>query len=61
MNLYLDGKKTYIAAAGLFLLGVYDFLNGDSMAGLQKITEAAGLAGLRHGVSTTIKNGSLRK
>ncbi len=49
---FLSGKRTYIAAAGLFLLGVFDVVNGDTPAGVQKIVEAMGLAGLRAGIST---------
>lgn len=52
---YLDGKKTYIAAIGLALLGLVDLINGDTPAGIQKLVEAAGFAGLRHGVATSGK------
>lgn len=49
----LEGKKTYIAALGMALLGVVDLLNGDTIGGIQKLMEAAALAGLRHGVATS--------
>ncbi len=48
---FLNGKKTYIASLGLFLLGVVDLISGDTPAGVQKIVEALGFAGLRHGVA----------
>lgn len=48
---FLNGKKTYIAAVGLFILGVVDIVSGDTVAGVQKLVEALGLAGLRHGVA----------
>jgi hypothetical protein len=50
---FLTGKKTYIAALGLFLLGVVDIVNGDSPSGVQKIVEALGFAGLRSGISNS--------
>ncbi len=52
---FLKGKKTYIAAMGLFLLGIVDIVNGDSPAGVQKIVEALGFAGLRSGVASAAK------
>ena len=49
----LAGKKTYLAAAGLAVTGVIAWLAGDaSRADLMvTLTEAGGIAGLRHGVS----------
>ena len=48
---FLNGKKTYMAALGLFLLGVVDIVSGDQATGVQKIVEALAFAGLRSGVA----------
>ncbi len=51
---FLSGYRTYIAAAGLFILGVVDLIDGDQMAGVQKIVEAMGFFGLRAATSKVI-------
>jgi hypothetical protein len=49
---FLVGYKTYIAAVGLALIGIFDLLNGDTAAGVDKLVEALGLAGLRSAISS---------
>lgn len=47
---YLKGRKTYLAAAGMALLGLVDLMNGDSTSAMQKFLMALGFAGLRNAV-----------
>lgn len=48
---FFSGKKTYVAALGIALLGVVDIINGDVQTGVQRLVEAFGLSGLRSGVA----------
>jgi hypothetical protein len=43
----LNGKKTYIAAAALFLLGAFLIYSGSAEAGVMPIAMALGFIGLR--------------
>lgn len=53
MFAFLSGKKAYIAAAGLALVAVAAFLNGDidSTTLATRLLEAFGLSSLRAGVA----------
>jgi hypothetical protein len=44
--IWLDGKKTYIAAGALAILGAVLILNGDTGTGMESILVGAALAGL---------------
>ncbi len=44
----MNGYKTYISAAALFLFGAFEIINGDSSSGVQKIIYAAALVGIGH-------------
>lgn len=46
----LNGMKTYIAAAGLFALGVYQLTQGEFEAAMKSFTEALAVFGLRAAV-----------
>ena len=46
----LEGWKTYIAAAGLFGLGIYQITQGQIEAGLASLGQALGLFGLRRAI-----------
>jgi hypothetical protein len=48
--LTLDGYKTYLAAAGLLGLAVYQFSQGQVEAALQSLLAAAAAFGLRQAV-----------
>ena len=50
----LDGRKTYIAAAGIILIAVGGFLNGDLtlLTALTQVFTGLGLGALRYGVAT---------
>lgn len=50
MNI-LDGYKTYIAAAGLIGLAVYQASQGDLQSAIQSVIAAFGLFGVRHAIS----------
>ena len=47
----LSGHKTYIAAAGLLGLAVYQLSQGDLTAAYQSVMAALGAAGLRHSIA----------
>jgi hypothetical protein len=47
----IDGYKTYIAAAGLLGLAVFQASTGQYEPALQSLLQAATVAGLRHAVS----------
>ncbi len=46
MNLPMGGYKTWLAVAGMVILGVVDILNGAIEIGITKIVGALGLLGL---------------
>ena len=48
---WLQGKKTYIAAAGLALLSVVSFIDGDTVKGMELALAALAAAGLRQAVA----------
>jgi|TARA_R100001530_G_scaffold135833_1_gene114121 hypothetical protein len=43
----LQGKKTYIAAAGLILTGIYNCIEGNYEVGIESILAGLGFLGLR--------------
>jgi hypothetical protein len=47
----LSGYKTYLAAAGLFGLAVYQISQGQIDTGVQSFLGALAAAGLRHAVA----------
>jgi hypothetical protein len=47
----LSGYKTYVAAAGLVGLAVYQFSQGQVETGVQSVLAALTAAGLRHAVA----------
>lgn len=47
----LTGLKTYIAAAGLACLAIYQFSIGNYEAGFQSLMAAAAAAGLRNAIT----------
>jgi hypothetical protein len=47
----LNGYKTYVAAAGLVGLAVYQFSQGQVETGVQSVLAALTAAGLRHAVA----------
>lgn len=49
----LDGYKTYIAAAGLLGLSVFQFSTGQISFGLQTLFAALAAAGLRSAIART--------
>ncbi len=49
---WLSGKKTYLAAAGLFCYGLYDVIDGNATQGWHKIMEALAVFGLRNALSS---------
>lgn len=53
---FLDGKKTYIAATGLALLGVVALLNGETMKAGEYFMAALAAAGLRAAVAKSGAN-----
>ena len=53
MTWTLTGLKTYIAAAGLFGLAMYQFSVGSYEAGFQSLLAAATAAGLRNAITQT--------
>ena len=50
----LNGKKTYLAAAGIILIAVGGFLNGDLtlIVAVTQVFAGLGLGALRYGVAT---------
>jgi hypothetical protein len=44
---FLTGYRTYVAAAGLLGLGIYQITQGQIEAGLASLGQALGLFGLR--------------
>ena len=50
----LDGRKTYIAAAGIILIAVGGFFSGDLtlIAAVTQVLAGLGLGALRYGVAT---------
>lgn len=46
----LDGYKTFLAAGGATLLGLYHLLSGDSVRGMEFLTLALGFLGLRQAI-----------
>ena len=55
----LSGYKTYLVAAGLFGLALYQVSQGDYQAAIQSLLAALGAVGLRSAISTNTF-GSLR-
>ncbi len=51
----MGGWKTWAAAAGAFLLGIYEITEGRTEEGIGHITFAAGIVGIGHKVEK--KNG----
>lgn len=51
---WLDGKKTYIGAAGMAVLGVYLLLQGDYQNAVWLLSEATGVGGLRAAIAKLI-------
>lgn len=51
---FLEGKKTFIAAAGLFLTALASFIGGDitTMQFLQEFCVTLGMVGIRLGVGS---------
>lgn len=47
----MNGYKTYVAAAGLAGLGLYQLSQGDIQAGIQSIFGALGAFGLRSAIA----------
>ena len=47
------GWKTYAAAFGLVVLAIVDFANGNAGNGIEKLTAAFGLFGLRHAIEAS--------
>lgn len=45
---YMAGWKTWLAAAGLGILGAVDLIEGDLEAALTKLSAALGLIGIGH-------------
>lgn len=52
---FLTGYKTYLTAAGLAGLGLYQLSTGDVQGGIQSVLAAAGVAGLRSALATAAK------
>ena len=50
MNI-LDGYKTYIAAAGLVGLAIYQLSTGDVATAVQSVLAAIGLFGVRNAIA----------
>ena len=44
----LDGRKTYLAALGFVVLGIYDIIDGSVETGVQKIVTGLGMVGIGH-------------
>ena len=53
MTWTLTGLKTYIAAAGLLGLAIYQFSTEQYQAGFQSLLAAATAAGLRNAITQT--------
>jgi len=53
----LSGWKTYLAAAGLFGLAIYQLSTGSYDAAWQSLLAALAAAGLRHAISTSPPKG----
>lgn len=51
----LSGYKTYLAAAGLFGLALYQFSTGDVTNAVQSLMAALTAIGLRHAVAKLAK------
>ena len=49
----LNGYKTYLAAAGLLGLAIYQASQGDYPAAVQSVLAALAAAGLRNAITTT--------
>ena len=47
----LSGYKTYIAAAGLFGLAIYQFSQNDLPHGFETLMAALAAVGIRHAIS----------
>jgi hypothetical protein len=48
---FLDGWKTYIAAAGLFGLALYQFSQGDFATAIQSLMAALAAVGVKHAIA----------
>jgi len=46
----MKGWKTWMAVAGMVILGIVDILNGAAESGITKIVGALGLVGIGHKV-----------
>lgn len=53
----MGGWKTWAAAIGAALLGIYEITEGQTESGLGHITFAAGLIGLGHKIEKKATNG----
>lgn len=51
----LNGKKTWLAAAGMVCLGVVSITEGDIETGIQQIVAAFGLVGIGHKIDKAEK------
>lgn len=54
----MQGKKTYMVAAGFVLVAVGQWMTGDATVAesVNQILMGLGLAGVRHGVKTEVGN-----
>lgn len=55
---FLKGRKTYLAALGLALLGLVDFSNGDQTTAMAKWAQALGLLGIRRAIANQTPGGA---
>lgn len=56
IQLFLQGKKTYLVAAGLVISALVEFADtGALFALINSVGIALGLSTLRHGISTSTK------
>jgi hypothetical protein len=58
MAKWLDGKKTYLAAAGLFGLALYQFSVGQGDQAIQSFLAGLSALGLRHAIAKTTTTNS---
>lgn len=55
----LNGRKTYLSAIGLVILGGVQIYLGQYTAGIQSLLAALGAAGLRHAVAKATASAAL--
>lgn len=51
---FLDGYKTYVAAAGMFGLALFQFSTGDYGGAWQSLMAALAAVGVRHAVQKAV-------